>query len=89
MGIKAWQNDAVSEEEVQDVLDDAVRLRLRSDVAVGSSQRFGVPLGYGGPHAAFFATKTDHVRKGFERMIVLHAGASEPREECANTGVEC
>ncbi|MCX6144460.1 MAG: glycine dehydrogenase, partial [Ignavibacteriales bacterium] len=50
-----------------------------ADVVVGNSQRFGVPMGFGGPHAGFFAARNEHIRTMPGRIIGVSIDAQNNR----------
>ncbi len=70
--IQSWQADGIKVAVASDLM--ALTLLVPpghwgADVVVGNSQRFGVPIGFGGPHAAFFATKEENKRSIPGRII--------------------
>lgn len=70
--VSVWQEAGIKVSVVSDLMAMTVLTppgEWGADVVVGNSQRFGVPIGFGGPHAAFFATREEYKRSIPGRII--------------------
>jgi glycine dehydrogenase len=82
LDLRAFIAEAHAQRVLVSVATDLLALTLvtppgemGADVVVGSAQRFGVPMGYGGPHAAFLATREAFVRQAPGRIIGVSVDA--------------